>query len=284
VDGDQREAVVVKQRLDFLREELAMGERLPPWRGAVDGGELHRHEEHLRGGVVVEALGVAHQLATGRITKPRRAVGTLGVAREVFRMGHGDIHHEMAAWREQGPHAGEERLDIDPLVQVEEGVERRDDQRERLRRRAQHRLELSHIAVVGVDPRAHFGRLLREPTGELLEHRRGEVDPGDVGASASERERDAAMTDADLQHAVRSVRRALLRSGAARIWTRVATPHERFVEHDVFVARGVGLLVVPDVVVVNGRAPLEGLRGEGATEAGLFGCGQRRSGGGYGKP
>ena len=92
-------------------------------------------------------------------------------------------------------HAREEARDVLALVEMQERVEGARDELEPA-------LELgaAHVAVSQRDARPHVGGLTRQALTQVGEHRLGQVDAGDLDASASRREQDAAVAAPVLEH------------------------------------------------------------------------------------
>src|SRR5207249_4214694 len=107
---------------------------------------------------------------------------------------HGEVEDEEPAGREMAPHAGKEALEVAPRGEVEDGVERRDDER-----KAPSQPDLSHVPMDHGDALAHLGRLATEPALEPREHRPRRVDTRHVEPNPAKRGGDAPRPDAVLE-------------------------------------------------------------------------------------
>lgn len=206
-----------------------MGERDHPPFAPVHGLELHRHVEDLPDRVVIEALGVAHDLARGRVAEARDAVGPLRIPGEVRRLGDRDVEEEATAGLEMLADALQEGLHVRPGVQVQEGVEGAEHQRE-----TTPQAHLPHVALDQLDA-ASPGLPLRAPEGppQVVEHGTRPVHADHLGAGLGHLDGEAPVADAVLEE------RAPVRRGQRPVKIRVVA------------ALGVALRVVGRVVVVR---------------------------------
>ena len=94
-------------------------------------------------------------------------------------------------------HGIEEQLERLAVVEVRDAVEGAEHPGE-----AAAEAHGARVAELDPDSRGDVGRELGEPRLERREHRGREVDAGDASSSGGERDRDAAVADAELEHLV----------------------------------------------------------------------------------
>src|SRR5260221_8842755 len=90
--------------------------------------------------------------------------------------------------------AREELLDVAPLGEVQDRVERRDDQG-----KSASETDPSHVAVHCANPLSDLARLACEAPLEAVEHRLGEIDARHVDSGAAQLPGNPARPDAVLQ-------------------------------------------------------------------------------------
>lgn len=190
------EPVVVEESFPLSRKELPVRQRNdPPLLGLLDRLEFGGNEEDLPYLVVVVALSIIDELARARISKARRGVCACRWAQEVGERGDGEIRDEQPARREMRANAREKALDVASLVKMERRVERAHDQW-----KAPVKTDAPHVPTPSSDPDSNVGRLVLEALVEVLEHRRGVIDPGNGNPMTRDRQRDTTVSYAVLEH------------------------------------------------------------------------------------
>ena len=197
------EAVVVEQRLPLLGEELPVRERQhPPLVGLPERLEVGRDEQDLPDAVVVEALGVADEVACRRVAEVRPAIAAGRVAHQVDERRDREVDDERPARSQMAANAREEALDVVARVEVEGRIERADDEVEP----ALHP-DGAHVPLAEPHPGADVVALEKDASLEVRQHRVRLVYPGDRDPVACDRERDAAVSDPVLEHRTADPRR-----------------------------------------------------------------------------
>jgi hypothetical protein len=196
LDPLDREPIVVKERLPFSWEKLAMGQRYdPPLLGMFDRFELGGYEEDLPHAVVVVALSILDDFAGAGISKARRRVGSCGRTQEVGERRHREVHDEEPPRRQMRANVREEALHIVARVEVQGRVERACDERE-----APMQTNTAHVATPDLDPRANLAGLGDQALAEIREHCGRVVDPRDLDPMTRQGKRDSTVADPVLEH------------------------------------------------------------------------------------
>ncbi len=221
-----------------------MCQRRHPGVRAVGRRELHRDEEHLPEAIVVEALRVPDErprAPLGGVAEAAREERSRGVARQLGGLGHRHVEDQLAAGLQRLPDTGQEALDVLPRVEVEEGVERADDEGE-----ARVDARAPHVAAAQRDSTPHLVRLRAQAAAQVRQHGPGAIHARDLDAGAGHGDGDPPVAAAVLEH------------GPA------APGGERDVVAHVVQATAVCAGVVGGVFVVGGGARLELAIHEGA--------------------